>query len=137
MIRNAEKSDLKACLNMGLDFCEMAGFKPDYKKIENTISELINNGGLIVYGSPAVGMIGGIIYEHYFNREVVAQELFWWVSPKARGGAGIKLLQAFEDWARENKADKVLMISLDVNDVSGIYLKRGYTALEQTYQRFL
>ena len=136
-IRKADKSDLKTCLNMGLDFCQMAGFKPDYKKIESTMMELIEAGNLIVHGRPATGMIGGVIYEHYFNKEVVSQELFWWVTPKARGGAGIKLLKAFEDWSKENGADKVMMISLEKNDVSRIYLKRGYTALEQTYMRLL
>ena len=136
MIREANTTDSNACVAMGLEFLEMAGFEPVEEKVEDTINSLIDSQSLLVSGDPAIGMIGGIIYPHYFNNEIIAQELFWWVSPLHRG-SGIKLLDAFEDWAKERGADKVMMISLEKNDVSGIYEKRGYHALEHTYERQL
>ena len=121
---------------MGLEFVEMAGFEPVEDKVKQTIDNLIETESLLVAGEPATGMIGGIIYPHYFNDEVIAQELFWWVSPLHRG-SGIKLLNAFEEWAEKRGADKVMMISLEKNDVSRIYTKRGYSALEHTYEKTL
>lgn len=137
MIRFAEISDLDACVEMGVEFTKMAGFTPGEGKISTTMTGLIDSDSLIVFGLPAIGMVAGIIYEHFFNNEKVAQELFWWVKPSARGGIGKQLLTAFEDWAIQQGADKVLMISLEKNDVSGIYEKRGYTPLEHTYERLL
>ena len=122
---------------MGLEFVRMAGFEPVEGKVISTIQELIETNSLIVMGDPAVGMVGGIIYPHYFNDEIIAQELFWWVSPAHRGGGGTRLLDAFEQWAEDEGADKIMMISLEKNDVSGIYKKRGYTSLEHTYEKKL
>jgi len=136
MIREATKSDTNACIAMGLEFLDMAGFEPVIEKVEQTITSLIDGQSLLVSGDPATGMIGGILYPHYFNNEMIAQELFWWVSPLHRG-SGIKLLDAFEDWAKRRGADKIMMISLEKNDVSRIYKKRGYQALEHTFERQL
>ncbi len=135
MIRFATNNDLLDCLKMGVDFCGMAGMKPSRIKIKQTLKDLINNQSLIVYGDKPQGMIAGIIYEHYFNTEVISQELFWWVDPESRGGVGLKLLSAFENWSKDNGAEKIMMISLEANDVSKVYKKRGYAPLEHTFVR--
>ena len=73
MHRMAQQSDLKSCVKMGLEFVEMAGFTSDEGKVVQTIQGLIDNDSLIVSGNPPTGMIGGLIYPHYFNNEMIAQ----------------------------------------------------------------
>lgn len=136
-MRVATPEDLPDCIRMGVDFSLMAGFEPVREKIGGTLAALINDGGILVHGKPATGMIGGVIYTHFFNNELVAQEMFWWVDPGSRGSVGLELLEAFEQWAKDRGADKIIMVSLELNDVSRVYLKRGYKPLEHGYVRSL
>ena len=85
-----------------------------------------------------IGITAAIIYPMYFNPSaLVAQELWWWVHPEARGkGASKLLLNALETWADLKQAKAVFMIALedeDIGKVSSIYNKNNYKGLERIF----
>jgi hypothetical protein len=82
------------------------------------------------------GMIGGVVLAHPVMGVRTASELFWWVNPTARGRAGLRLLQAFEAWARAQGAAVVQMIA-PTEAVGRLYARFGYVPVEMTYQRRL
>jgi GNAT superfamily N-acetyltransferase len=84
------------------------------------------------------GMLFGIVSGLWFApRTLWASELAWWVEPAARGGtAGIRLVTAFQDWAREQGAKVVAMSSLHLdhdNRVSNVLQRMGFSPSEHTY----
>jgi GNAT superfamily N-acetyltransferase len=68
---------------------------------------------------------------------VIAQELFWWVQPEARGtGLGRELLNEFENWAKQIGArwTSVCNIThLRGNAVGKLFERSGYTKRESAY----
>lgn len=85
-----------------------------------------------------IGITAAIIYPMYFNPSaLVAQELWWWVHPEARGkGASKLLLNALETWADLKQAKAVFMIALEdenIGKVSNIYNKNNYKGLERIF----
>lgn len=88
-----------------------------------------------------VGMAGGLISPLYFNAaHKTGQELFWWISPSARGGLGLQLIDALEGEARARGCQSWAMIALDKispERTAKLYERRGYRASEHTYVKRL
>ena len=79
---------------------------------------------------------------HYWNeKELIAQELFWWVTEDHRGtSAGIRLLFALEKQAKQMGAKKLIMACLDGLDgkrVAKMYGKLGYVPQDQNFVKDL
>ena len=144
MIRGATIEDIEDLLLLGRKFFDATQYDKymDYSENQTrlTIEQLINddNGILLVLDDDGLkGMIGGMVYPFYMSGQLTGQELFWWCDLK---GAGLSLLDALEDKAKELGAKTFNMITLHglgherLND---IYLKRGYSRSENTYIRGL
>lgn len=137
--RPAEFRDIPALIEMGRKFHAVSGYG-DMPYDENTMVDLfitlIRNGGLFVVGDKPVGMIGGVVFSVFFNRQqLMAQELFWWSESP---GAGKALLDTFEAWAKDMGAEHVVMMALDVLDgarVGEILKRRGYLPAESNYMK--
>lgn len=89
-----------------------------------------------------IGMVAGLISEVPFSSDKVATEQVWYIEPQYRNTrTSIKLVEAFEYWAREiTKADVVLMSSLNNNEqekVDRFYTRKGYTLCEKGYVKGL
>lgn len=135
MIREATLDDIPALLEMGAKFAEKArltdhvGYDPD--SMAATFAALIEAPEHAIFIGEA-GAIGGTSCAHPFNHSHrIAQELFWW----SEGREGLRLLAAFEGWARET-CQSVAMIALEaVNPerVGRIYEKQGYAPLERGF----
>lgn len=87
-----------------------------------------------------IGICGAMIYPLYFNpKHTVVQELWWWLTPKARGGAAAKkLFRALEDWTAEKGASALFMIALDSQNgerVSQFYTRSGFEPMERIFVR--
>jgi GNAT superfamily N-acetyltransferase len=86
-------------------------------------------------------MIGGIIVPYIYDNYSQAIELCWWVDEDVRHtGLGKELLQAFEDWAKEEGCKYITMISLaapnqEHDQVGKVYEKLGYSLMERTYMK--
>lgn len=109
-----------------------------------TLREMIANPRagiwLAIQNNTPVGIAGALIYPLYFNpSHEVVQELFWWLNPETRGsGAGEKLFQNMQDWAKDNQASAVFMIALDdrrVDKMDKFYRRAGFRPMERTYMK--
>jgi GNAT superfamily N-acetyltransferase len=94
-------------------------------------------GGLFLLpdGGLPVGAIGGVLYPDPNDGALVATECFWFVHPQFRG-RGLELLEAFESWARDRGAQRIIMVllhNLMPEQLSALYRRRGYTAVETHY----
>lgn len=85
-----------------------------------------------------VGITGALVYPLYFSPgNLVAQELWWWLTPAARGsGAGSKMFKQLEQWAQEKGAKALFMIALEDDraaKMEKVYARAGFKPLERTF----
>jgi GNAT superfamily N-acetyltransferase len=85
-----------------------------------------------------VGIAGALLYPMYFSPgTLVAQELWWWLTPKSRGsGAGAKMFKHIESWAKDNGAAAVFMIALEdsrAKKMENLYARAGFRPMERTF----
>jgi GNAT superfamily N-acetyltransferase len=147
-IRRASKNELSACLAMTARFhaaspvAEVAPFDRDGMAV--TLHGMFANPRagvwLALQDDAPVGIAGALMYPLYFNPAYeVVQELFWWLNPEARGnGAGKKLFQSVQNWAKDAGAAAVFMIALDDNRVDKMdrfYKRAGFHPMERTYMK--
>lgn len=82
-----------------------------------------------------VGFIAGYVTPHPFNPTIrTLTETFWWVAEEYRWSrAGLKLLNAFVDWGRDN-ADWIMFALEEKSPVKEeVLLKRGFRLQERNY----
>ena len=87
-----------------------------------------------------VGILAGYIAPQFFTGVRLAQELFWYVAPEHRGSfASLKMLDLFEEWAKEKKVFGITMVSLakGSDSVPRLYAKRGYVGIEAHHLLYL
>lgn len=149
VIRDAEPADVPAIAALGERFYHEAGWHDvaewDAASITQTLHHLVSGDDgivIVLLGKGVIrGMAGGLIHPLYFNHaHRSGQELFWWVEPDDRGGAGAMLLDALEQRARDKGAQSWGMIALAKvrpEAVGRAYERRGYRASEHTYIKAL
>jgi N-acetylglutamate synthase-like GNAT family acetyltransferase len=89
-----------------------------------------------------VGVTAAVLYPMYFNPQaLVAQELWWWLTPKARGsGAGNLMFKTLEQWSKEKKASVLFMIALEderAASMEKVYGRAGFKPMERTFSKEL
>ncbi len=90
---------------------------------------------VLVTGKPAQGVLMAAVLDHPFGAGRIAKETVWFVTPAARGRGAIKMLDAYEAWARSVGCVSAGMASLATNDVSRLYERRGYSAVETHFMK--
>lgn len=140
-LRFATPDDIPQFMEWAVDFFESSGygeygdFDPD--AMRQTFKNLISDECLITDNEG--GMLGFVIYPMYFSSNLlVACELFWYVEPDKRGnGIAQRMLNYFEEVARQRQARAVTMIALDHGDhgprTAQLYERLGYSLKEQSY----
>jgi hypothetical protein len=109
MPRLATEEDIPAIVEMGRAFHEMAAVPMGYSQdaISRLVQSMIDHPDAVVIMSDT-GVIGGQILPAYCDPEwKIAVELFWWAN-----GGGMKLLRAFEGWAKDIGAHEIRMSSM-------------------------
>jgi GNAT superfamily N-acetyltransferase len=143
-IRNATEADVETIVKMARHFIAFAPHAAvaeyDDEDLANAARACMQHGLLIVaeQDNEIIGMLLGIISSLWFARRTLwASELAWWVEPAARGGtAGIRLVTAFQDWARDQGAKVVAMSSLHLDHdgrVGNVLERMGFSPSEHTY----
>ena len=89
-----------------------------------------------------IGITAAMTYPMYFNPDkLVAQELWWYLTPEARGGPASKMLfQTIEKWAKAKGAEAMFMIALAdarVDTLAKVYKRSGYVPVERSYVKGL
>lgn len=90
---------------------------------------------VLVAGKSAQGVLMACAFEHPFGAGRIAKETVWYVTTAARGRGAIKMLDAYEAWARSIGCVSAGMASLATNDVSSLYGRRGYSAVETHFMK--
>ncbi len=90
---------------------------------------------VLVAGEPAQGVLMACAYEHPFGAGRIAKETVWYVAPWARGRGSMQMLDAYESWAQSLGCVSAGMASLSTNDVSSLYERRGYSAVETHFMK--
>jgi GNAT superfamily N-acetyltransferase len=85
-----------------------------------------------------VGVTSCLLYPMYFNPGYqVAQEMWWWLTPAARGsGVGQAMFKALEAWAEEKNARALFMVALEDERAAAmekVYFRAGFRPLERTF----
>lgn len=90
---------------------------------------------VLVTGERAQGVLMASAFDHPFGAGRIAKETVWYVTPEARGRGAIKMLDAYEAQARSVGCVSAGMASLVTNDVSSLYQRRGYSAVETHFMK--
>lgn len=93
--------------------------------------------GLLEAAEGPVGVLGGLCHRLWYSTARAAQEVFWYVEPRHRG-QGVRLLRAFEAWARERGVGHPAMIGLANERSEGmdrLYRRLGYEPVERLYRK--
>lgn len=142
-IRYATRSDVDRAVELIRESHAAAGF--EFPFIESYARALffrhIGNSDAACILLELRGDVQGILMvthgEHPFGAGRVARETLWYISPKGRGSNAIKMLKAYEEWAKLHKCDMVSMASLVSNDVSKLYERLGYKSVEVHFTKVL
>jgi len=145
-IRAAAQQDIPRLVEMGcrlLSDSYPAHLTPNADALDALALRLMTGGEdttLLVAETDgqAVGMLGLMAYAHPMSGERIAAEACWYVDPEARGTAGLRLLRAGEQWARERGATALQMIQPFAADrIGDLYARLGYAPVEVTWQKSL
>lgn len=142
-IRQAMVSDipsLMACLKNFSDHysTKLPPFKDQQtsqKILTNMISDHLFYVAVTEKDHEMVGFIAGFVCDHVYNPDIkTLVEAFWWTQPEhRRSGVGIQLLEAYEEWGKNN-VDWVLMtIEEDTPIDHELLLARGFKKKETSF----
>lgn len=146
MIRPATLSDKEAVIGLLREFfgqTEYSDLGWSQKSIEDIVERLITTDSAVILVSDGVtGLIGGYLTPYWMNMDkVFAQEMFWYVSKEHRGGSlGIRLLNAFQEWAKDGGADYCVMSSttnLNPSGVGNVLKRSGFVPVDISYWKRL
>ena len=147
-VREATETDLSEYVKLSADFhaaspmqrvCE---FEPEGFK-EFVVAAIDNPDICILLAElngEIVGITGGIIYPLYFSpSHKVSQELWWWLTPAARGsGVGNKMFKHLQLWSKERGAKTIFMIALEderAEKMEKVYCRAGFEPMERTFMK--
>jgi GNAT superfamily N-acetyltransferase len=140
-VRAATPADLPAIMDLGrLFFIEgkLPGRLIPEVAADNWAKLIASGAGMIFVLCPDTkveGALGAIAYHDLNDGAVVAAEMFWYVHPDYRGN-GLRLVSAFEQWATEQGAERILiahMRALMPERLKALYSRRGYSEVETFY----
>lgn len=145
MIREATADDAFDVLMLAHQFGKEAPacFKFNKQKVEAFFEHVLIDPTMVWFVSEdkdgLSGFIIGAVPDHPFNSVRVAVELGWFVTKeKRRGVTGIRLLQTFERWAKEQSAAWTSISDVaDIQDLGRLYTRQGYKLTERAYTKEL
>jgi hypothetical protein len=141
-VREATQEDLFELLMLGYEFIKEG---PDHLKpfekdlVEERLANAIDNEDYVVLvldinGSLEGALVGACI-SPWMMSEKFAVELAWFVRKSSRDGRGsIKMVKAYEAWAKSKGVTKICMSDLTkLQGLGKLYNRLGYTLSETSY----
>lgn len=114
--------------------------KPDEAQILATFERILEHGAIFVaeIDGAVAGFIACVMHGAWFDPGFrIALEAAWWMHPQARGRPeGVRLLFAFERWAKERGANAICMSDIMLTEdssASEILGRLGYQVSERTF----
>lgn len=146
MIRAATEADVPEIVRLGsqslIDGPYAGMLKDTPEQSAKLAMETINrsNGRILLYVNDAgnvAGLLGFVVFPHYFTGELTATEIMLYVLPAERaGGAGLKLMWAGEQQAKEMGAERMGFTAPN-EEIGKLYERRGYIKMEVSYLKKL
>jgi|TARA_R110001632_G_scaffold70683_4_gene164527 RimJ/RimL family protein N-acetyltransferase len=144
-IRTATPDDIFDILILAKEFSKEApsSHKWDKEKTEQFLVSSFNNTNMEIFvidiDGEIEGALVGLVAKFYMSHTVQATELAWFVSKDYRGKpASIRLMKAFEKWAKENEANYVGMGDIEgLSNLEKLYNRLGYKKTESIYLKEL
>lgn len=148
MIRAMRKDDLPELVRLGKLLHETSTywcFQYDEQKVAEFLSGLVASGTGVVFvaerdGKVIGGFAGGIV-EWWFSRDRLAFDLSLFVHPKHRHGLiAMKLIKAFEAWAKDKGAIEVrlgITTNIGVAGTARLYKSMGFENAGVTFGKGL
>ena len=136
MVRPAEPDDFMKTISVVMTYYDEVLKRPyEPSAIANFVMKAAasDNQCCFVIGRPVYGLVSGIVALHPRTGELQAHKTAWFVKHRTRG-AYFVLLRAFERWAKEKGATRLIVASQTVrgND----FLERvGYAPLETVFEK--
>jgi GNAT superfamily N-acetyltransferase len=147
MIRSLLPSEVAICCEAGRAFFAEGKLPGEFVAeafIEHW-STLIQVGSGVILGlfsdktGEFLGGLGAVVAPDFNSFDKVAAEVFWFVKPEVRG-EGLKLLPAYEAWAKEKGAKRcgmVHLLNLQPEILHKVFMRRGYQPIEVNYMKDL
>jgi hypothetical protein len=141
-VREATYEDIFELLMLAFEFSKEGPdhFKPFEKDVvEERLTGAIGNEDYLVLvlenKGEIQGSIVGVCIAPWMMTEPFAVELAWFVRKSARDGRGaIKLVRAYESWAKSKGVTKICMSDLTkVQGLGKLYERLGYSLSETSY----
>lgn len=147
VITIAGEADLPAIVTLARSFLnttaygQLLGTATD-GTLENAARLVIQHGRIFLAADDggAVGFLAILGVPHPFTGSGFADEIAWFVEPRARGDQNIgpQLLALAEDWATSQGLGMIKMVApADSPAVSRFYRRHGYTEGETTFYKRL
>lgn len=143
MTRALTSSEVGICCEAARKFYEEG--KLPGRLVENVFiagwQERIDTDAGVIFGSfndntgEFEGGLGAVIYPDPNSGDPLTCEMFWYMKPECRGN-GMRLLEAYENWAKSKGAHRIYMIhllELHPDVMRKIYERRGYKPVEVGY----
>ena len=148
IVRQATKADLDKYLELSADFHAASPMQKvcqfDPEGFKEFVLGAIDNPDICILlaelNGEIVGITGGIIYPLYFSpSHKVSQELWWWLTPAARGsGVGNKMFKDLQLWSKDRGAKTIFMIALEderAEKMEKVYCRAGFEPMERTFMK--
>ena len=146
MIRPLTVAELPLCLEGGKSFFDEGkmpgGFKPEVF-LTNWRRLLVTSQGVVLgmfrADGAIMGALGGLLAPDLNNGDLLAVECFFYMIPSERG-SGVRLLYAYEDWARSQGCIRAAMVHLQhlqPERLGQLYERLGYRKIEVCYVKEL
>jgi len=141
-VREATYEDIFELLMLAFEFSKEGPdhFKPFEKEVvEERLTGAIDNEAYLVLvlenNGEIQGGIVGVCMAPWMMSEPFAVELAWFVRKSARDGRGaIKLVKAYETWAKSKGVTKIGMSDLTkIQGLGKLYERLGYSLSETSY----
>ena len=144
-IRTATPDDVFDILILAKEFSKEApqSHKWNKEKTEQFILSALQNTNMTIFvidvDGEIEGALVGLLSELYMSYTVQATELAWFVSKDYRGKpASLKLIKAFEKWAKESGANHIGMGDIEgISSLEKLYNRLGYERAETVYLKEL
>lgn len=144
MIRLAKPSDLNRAIELLRDAAMYQGFDigggftfpfdPAYGGRMFRFHTTTNNAVCFVYdvAGTAQGVLMGVAFEHPYGPVRISKDSLWWIDREHRGGtAAVRMLDAFEKWAKERGCVFGGIAGMgDSPNITRLLERRGYKAAE-------
>jgi len=132
--------ELGAAMHQESAFCDL-----DYDRdkcfslgVTYVLNPEVNFGYCAYEGDDLVGMFMGYVSRYYFGNDLLANDILWYVRKDKRGSMiGIRLLNAFRDWAKERGAREVCIgvsTALDLDRTHKLLSRMGLVHVGGTFK---